>query len=356
MQTPKILILDGIGGISLGREIQQALLPLNADVAYQNSAQLSKKPLYKIRSALHKATKRQLSNECFSYFPKIDDQAVSRLIEQEQPDMVLVIGFLYRFISPQLITELKQRLGFSLFLFDTDSCNLFAKKRELVYFVEQELPIYDHIFSCSKAMAELFQRANKLNASFFPFGANPINLSQTSSHSNDILFAGSADIRRIFLLENLTHLNLSVFGVKWSRNGTLISPLLQQCIQDQPLWGNELHQQITSSKIVLNITRSTFYGVETGINLRIFEALAAGAFLLTDYSDELCQLLTPGKEIETYRNAAELVKKAEYYLSHNKEREAIAQQGHSVFLERFTWRHRAEALLEKMSSLHSSAS
>jgi len=352
MQTPKILILDGIGGISLGQEIAQALQALNTDTCYQNSAQLPKKTLYKIRSAYHKATRRQLSNEHFYYFPKVDDQAVSQLINKEQPDMVLVIGFLYRFIDPQLIANLKQQLGFRLFLYDTDSCNLFGKKRELVYFVEQELPIYDHIFSCSKTMAELFQRTNRLAASFFPFGATPIKVPQTTDYTNDILFAGSADMRRIFLLESLTHLNLAVFGVKWERNETLISPQLQRCIQDKPLWGEELHQQIASSKIVLNITRSTFYGVETGLNLRIFEALAAGAFLLTDYSDELRQLLTPGKEVETYRNTAELIEKTEYYLTHDSEREAIAQQGHAAFKERFTWKHRAEALLEKISSLH----
>ncbi len=355
MQTPKILILDGIGGISLGREIAQALQALHTNTIYLNSAHLQKKTLYKIRAALHKAARRQLLDETFYYFPKVDDRAISQLIEQEQPDIVLVIGFLYRFISPQLITKLKQRLGFRLFLFDTDSCNLFAKKRELVYFVKQELPIYDHIFSCSKAMAELFHRTNGLNSSFFPFGANIIKQPQTTCYNNDILFAGSADMRRIFLLENLTHLSLSIFGVKWRRNETLISPQLQQHIQDKPLWGKELHHQIASSKIVLNITRSTFYGVETGLNLRIFEALAAGAFLLTDYSDELCQLLTPGKEVETYRNAAELVEKAEYYLAHDEERKTIAQQGHAALKARFTWQHRAEALLEKISLLHPSS-
>ena len=42
MQTPKILILDGIGGISLGRDMAQALQTLNTDTSYLNSAQLQK--------------------------------------------------------------------------------------------------------------------------------------------------------------------------------------------------------------------------------------------------------------------------------------------------------------------------
>lgn len=352
MQTPKILILDGIGGISLGQEIQEALLALGTKPVYLNSAQIRKKPFYKIRGALHKAANRQLLKEGFSYLPKADSRSVSHLIEQARPDLILVIGFLYRFIDPQLLSDLKSRLGFGLFLFDTDSCNLFAKKRELVYFVSRELPVYDHIFSCSRAMAKLFRHTNGLDTSFFPFGAHPIDLPPPQGSGNDILFAGSADMRRIFMLEQLTHHRLTVYGAKWSRNGPLISPQLQCCIRDEPLWGADLHQQLANSKIVLNITRSTFYGIETGLNLRIFEALAAGRFLLTDHSDELCQLLTPGQEVETYRDSAELVEKAEYYLQHDEQRKAIARRGHEAYLARFTWTQRARELLNKMLSFH----
>ena len=99
------------------------------------------------------------------------------------------------------------------------------------------------------------------------------------------------------------------------------------------------------SKIVLNITRSDFFGAETGVNLRIFEALAAGCFLLTDYCDELADLFAVGKEIETYRSSAELAEKADYYLNNKDARLAIARNGHAAFLATHTWQARIEQLL-----------
>ncbi len=122
---------------------------------------------------------------------------------------------------------------------------------------------------------------------------------------------------------------------------------LKARVVDRSVWGEQLHQLIFSSKIVLNITRSHFYGAETGINLRIFEALAAGAFLLTDYCDELAELFVIGKEIEVFRSSAELVGKVEYYLSNENERIEIARRGHEKFLELHNWDMKAKYMKMK---------
>jgi spore maturation protein CgeB len=106
-----------------------------------------------------------------------------------------------------------------------------------------------------------------------------------------------------------------------------------------------LHQ----SKIVLNITRSAFYGLETGVTLRIFEALAARCFLLTDYCDELNDLFVLGEEIETYKSTGELVEKVNYYLDHEEERESIAQKGHERFMKEYTWEARMKEMLRSIT-------
>lgn len=81
------------------------------------------------------------------------------------------------------------------------------------------------------------------------------------------------------------------------------------------------------------------------MNLRIFEALAAGCFLLTDHCEELAELFAVGKEIETYRSSAELAEKAGYYLNNKDARLAIARNGHAAFLAAHTWQARIEQLL-----------
>ena len=159
------------------------------------------------------------------------------------------------------------------------------------------------------------------------------------------MFVGSADMRRIFLLEHLVAFNLKVYGSKWKRNHSVISNELNNIIVEHPIWKDELYQEISRSKIILNITRSTFYGVETGINLRIFETLAARSFLLTDYTCELAELFKVGQEIETYSSAEELEDKVKYYLQHDDQRIKIAQKGYEKFLESYTWKSRLTELL-----------
>ena len=91
---------------------------------------------------------------------------------------------------------------------------------------------------------------------------------------------------------------------------------------------------------MLNITRTDFFGAETGINLRVFEALAAGCFLLTDHCEEIAELFKVGEEIETFRSSKELADKVAYYLANEERRRTIARNGHQAFLGNHTWNTR----------------
>lgn len=347
--SAKLLIFDGIGGVPLGREINQSFQRHQVETSYHDCAELPKIPLYGIRSAYAKAlnkTERDAS-DAFFHLPRLTKADVAATIRREAPSHVLVVGFIYKFIDPRFLFELKRELGFSLHLYDTDSCNLYAKRREFIFFIENELPIYDEIFSFSKVTTNFFRTTRGLNASYFPFGAGTIDVPPRGDAEHDVLFVGSSDLRRIFLLEHIRE-RVTIFGNRWKRNDPLISRGLKERIIDRTVWGRELHQLFADSKIVLNITRTPFYGAETGINLRIFEALAAGAFLLTDHCDEVAELLTPGVELETFRSSAELVEKVDYYLGNAEARRAVARRGHERFLKDFTWQRRSAELLQRM--------
>ncbi len=340
----KILILDGISGVPMGKEINEALQQLNISSHYTAAIELKHRFFYKPASAFNKMIHKHIYNEDYYRHPKISNQALEDLIKETKPDIIFVIGFLYRFFDLELIQQLKQEAHFKLYLYDTDSCNLFNNKRELVYFFNQELPVYDHIFSFSKTTTEFINKLSNLNASYFPFGAKDIPVIKAKKE-NDILFVGSADMRRIFLLEHLVDHNLCVYGSKWQRNNDVMSDPLKSTIHYQSIWGNELHTLLHQSKIILNITRSTFYGVETGLNLRIFETLAAGGFLLTDYCDELNELFVIGKHIETYRDAEEMTDKIRYYLQHEEKRIKIAQNAYQHYQNNYSWKIRMQKLL-----------
>ncbi len=64
-------------------------------------------------------------------------------------------------------------------------------------------------------------------------------------------------------------------------------------------------------------------------NLRLFEAAAAGAMVLTeDIGVNLEGLFTPGLDLATY-TPADLADKAAYYLAHEAERGEVARRGHA---------------------------
>ena len=339
----KLLILDGISGISLGQEIAEAFHNLQIPTEYIASAKLSRKKFFKPATAIKKVFHKKILGADYYRNPKITNSSLIKLIEKTQPETIFVIGFLYRFFDLDLIAKLKKKHGFKLYLYDTDSCNLFSYQRELIYFFNQELPLYDHIYSFSKTTTQFINKLDGLNATHFPYGAKPIAV-KSMQQEHDVLFVGSADMRRIYLLEQLTQFKLSVYGSRWQRYQSLISSPLNTAINPNPVWGSELHELLFKSKIILNVTRSSFYGVETGINLRIFETLAAQGFLLTDHTPELEELFLIGEEIETYSCSDELTDKVRYYLKNEDKRYKIAQKGHAKFVQTYSWDERIKEL------------
>lgn len=344
----KVLILDGISGVPLGEELCEAFANIGTAITYADLRKFKSLKFYGLKSAFRKTLNKRENADSFYHLPKLNEASFEAYIRQQSPSVILVIGFVYKYLTPAFLLRIKQEYNVKLFLYDTDSCNLYSKRREFVFFIEEELPIYDEIFSFSKITTRFFKDTRKLNASFLPFGAKKLVLPAQSIQDIDVLFIGSGDLRRIFILETIRS-HVTVYGDRWSRNYPLMSDELKARVIDRSVWGEQLHQLLFSSKIVLNITRSHFYGAETGINLRIFEALAAGAFLLTDYCDEVAELFEIGVEIETFSSSAELQRKVRYYLENPEKRLAIARRGHERYLKEFTWQRRVETMIRSMA-------
>lgn len=343
-----LLLLDGISGVSLGREISEAFEQIGVNVSYADLRKLRSRKFYLLKSIIAKVFNKRENTDSFYHLPKLDEADVESLIKKEKPKNVLIVGFFYKFLSPDFILKLKKKYHVKFFLYDTDSCNLYSKRREFIFFIQNELPVYDEIFSFSKVTTNFLQNTLNLKATFLPFGANRIAKPLDVKESIDVLFVGSCDLRRVFLLERIRD-KVVIFGDRWTRNLPLISSELKSRVTDKAVWGKELQQLLFSSKIILNITRSHFYGVETGINLRVFEALGAGCFLLTDYCEELAELFIVGEEIEFFRNASEMVEKVNFYLANPDKRKEIARKGHEKFTELHTWKSKVEFLNNKFT-------
>ena len=109
-------------------------------------------------------------------------------------------------------------------------------------------------------------------------------------------------------------------------------------------WGLAMHQAIKSGKVNINAEIDMARG-EAG-NMRLFETLGTGSFLLTEHHENIGLYATPGKHFETFRSVGELVDKAHYFAQHDAEREAICSAGQKWCHEHHSMEKRTEELVE----------
>lgn len=85
-------------------------------------------------------------------------------------------------------------------------------------------------------------------------------------------------------------------------------------------------------------------------NMRVFEALGTGSFLLTLDTGNIRDLFEDGKHLVLYKTVEEAIEKAKYYIEHDEERERIAAEGMKEVHAKHTYRHRVETILEAVKS------
>lgn len=101
------------------------------------------------------------------------------------------------------------------------------------------------------------------------------------------------------------------------------------------------------SRINLNITLKT---IQTGIPLRAWDILGCSGFLLSNYQEELCTYFTPGEDFIYYESIDDAIEKVSYYLSHEKERAEIAQNGFLKLKESHTFHHRVQSMFDMIGN------
>lgn len=101
------------------------------------------------------------------------------------------------------------------------------------------------------------------------------------------------------------------------------------------------------SRININITSIQF---DAAIVNRVLDVAAVGGFLLTDWKENLKEITSVHEQI-SYRTVDELKEKIEYYLQHESERHAIAEQLQRDVIGRNGYRLPVTRVMEVMSGL-----
>ena len=96
-------------------------------------------------------------------------------------------------------------------------------------------------------------------------------------------------------------------------------------------------------------------GRRSGMNMRVLEVPATGAFLLTDGSRELGEFLTTGTHVATYEGVDEFAARIEYWLARPDECARIAEQGRAHVAAHYSYDGLVHAFVERYRTLHSAS-
>ena len=112
----------------------------------------------------------------------------------------------------------------------------------------------------------------------------------------------------------------------------------------RPYPPDEVGKTYSMSKIVFNAS------IAGDVNMRVFEGAAAGALVLTDSTaNGLGDLFDVNREVATYTDDSDLLRKIEYFLSHEEERGFIAHAGRERARSGHTYIHRAQVIMDRLT-------
>jgi len=160
----------------------------------------------------------------------------------------------------------------------------------------------------------------------------------------ELLFVGnSRQVYRKILKDLLpTDYKLTVIGRHWE-NYPVQDYVVQPYISNE-----EVGQAYHDATILLNDHWDDMK--EQGvISNRIFDALAAGAFVISDYMDEIEEAFAGA--VVTYKDKDDLKAKIDYYMKHESERLEKAKLGQNIVLRQHTFANRIEKMIQVMEQL-----
>lgn len=179
---------------------------------------------------------------------------------------------------------------------------------------------FDFIFLAQKDYLPFFKNAGFKHVYWLPFGCDPSLYPLFPCERNlDVAFVGQMDM-------------------KGSRRQSILARVLPKFSTNDylhfysPIKMAEIYSR---AKIVFNVS------IGGDLNMRIFEAMASGALLVTDrIQNGMDDLFQEGVHFVGYSDCDEAIEKIRFYLLHEKERNHIASTAKELVLSKHTYAHR----------------
>ncbi len=233
---------------------------------------------------------------------------------------------------------------------------LTAYDRDFAY-----LHAYDHVlyhspaYSRDMSMEEKLRYCGAKRVDFWPLGSfdalcDPSKSEETllaDERDIDVIFIGALHVNKMPLLATIK----KAFGGRMRFHGlaSIKKNVYFNLKYGFPGWVKPIDfSQYVSlyqrSKIGINVHNRGDYTVG---GYRLFDLPANGVMQISDGGQYLEQYFEVDKEVESYRNANELIDKINYYLVHDSERECIATNG----FKRVIQDYKIQLLLRKAGAI-----
>ena len=184
--------------------------------------------------------------------------------------------------------------------------------------------LFDHTFLAQKAFVNLLMNDGIKSISWLPLaygGPKP----ESKNRNIDVAYAGSTNWN--LYPERKEYLS--------AIRTTLQNTSIGNCNPE------DLFNLYMDSKIVFN------YSPMNDLNMRFFEAIGAGALLMTNKITQngVEDIFTQGKEFVEYGGIEDMLQKIKYFLSHEDHLEKISSAGMANVSQNHTYANRAETIL-----------
>lgn len=218
--------------------------------------------------------------------------------------------------------------------------------------IQKVAPAYKYIFCQGSEAIDLLRKNNIKNAHWLPMACDPnihhpigLTPKESGKYGNDIVFVGSYYPNRYKILRKLSRFDYGVWGPGWRKMNKLSG--LEHHIKGEHTPSSEWLKIYSASKIVLSIH---LQNLENKLPVyqaspRIFEAMACGAFVISDYQKDVFSLFRDGEHLVGFKTVDELIEKIQYYLHHPNERINIAKRGRHEVLKKHRYVNRIEEML-----------
>jgi len=221
----------------------------------------------------------------------------------------------------------------------------------------------DYFFTHARGMVDRFRDAGIAHTdwlsegfpeSFFTYGH--IEEHEKEMYTSQVMLAGNIHMSNRYKLrgEMLDRAINDGFTVKWwgpriswkLKNIPLICSKVGRAYGGRFLANADFAKAVNCSAVFL--ARDVNPEVDASVSNRLYWACGSGSFYLTHATIGIEDIMTPGKDLESFTSLDEMSEKIRYYLDHPKERARIAKTGQKRVLDNYTLRHRLSEMFERL--------